>query len=275
MLVSALGAGTVAPGHPPENPGQPGCLPGDALENENVRIWFQGLKGHVKVFDNSSEEEEGLYTYNTGAVVETDADGNPVAEMNLGRAFPQTSDCEVEETEEYVNLTLTITDNVRETNGGFIGEATVTFAYNFNKSENGAKFDLDIVDWPWQADGELNYEFTVQSTWEMEVAENGIGFENETGEDKGHIEWAENATVTYENGTQDESDVVADWNQTEGKVDVSLAFTNVTAGYVELEYDPWASMGDWIIILDRLYSLDALEAVLPSGLYRTVRGLIW
>lgn len=282
LVVTALSAGTAAPGGLPGAPeltnGPPDCLPGDALENDNVRLWFQGLKGHVKVFDNTDDNESHLYTYNTGAVVEEDGNGTPVAEMDLGRAFPQTSECEVEETDEYVNLTLTITDNVRPLQGGgrSVGEATVTFAYNFNKSANGAKFDLIVEDWPWQTDdGLLKYEFTVQSPQNMTVAENGIGFsDNETGEPKGHLEWAANATARYDDGSEEESIVESETNETANKVDVGLRFTNVTAGYVELDYDPWASMGDWIIIANILISLDPIEALVPFDLYRQVRNLL-
>ncbi len=281
LVLTALSAGTATPDGLPDAPGlqngPPDCLPGTVMENENVEIWFQGLKGHVKVFDNTDDNKTHLYSYNTGAVVEEDDNGTPVSEFDLGRAHPHESECEVEETEDHMNLTFTVTTAVDNLQGsGSPGDATVTFAYNFNKSANGAKFDLIVEDWPWQTnDGLLKYEFTVNSPQNMTVAENGIGFsDNTTGEPKGHLEWASNATARYENGTEEESIVESDTNQTGDKVDVGLRFTNVTAGYEELDYDPWASMGDWIIIANVLISLDPIEALVPLDLYRQVRNLV-
>jgi hypothetical protein len=275
MLITATALGAGAIGQAPlGDPGQPGCLPGNALENDNVRIWFHGFKGFVKVFDRTNGEDELLYAYTTGAVWETDGEGAQVAHMKLDRAFPQWSACEIEETEGHVNMTLVIDAVVRDPQGGFLGESTATFAYKFNKTANGAKFDVIVDDWPWQSNGTMSYGFTVKSDANMTVASNGIGFTNETGEPRGHIEWAMNATARYDDGSEQEATVVSDAQQSDGKVDIALEFTNVTAGYVQLDYDPWASMGDWIIILDRLISLDSLEQAVPLGLYRTVRNLV-
>ena len=104
------------------------CRPGDVFANEDVRIWFHGAKGFVKVFDNNeSNDNQGHYDYKTGELVEVSADGVELARMNLERAFPQTSGCTIEETDEWVNMTLTVTDDVKSA-GGVVGHATVEFA---------------------------------------------------------------------------------------------------------------------------------------------------
>ncbi len=231
------------------------CKPSTTLENDDVKIWFHGKKGFVKVFkkDNATGGNEGMYQYKTEAIVELDGDGNEVARMNLERAFPQTSTCTIVETDQFVNMTLQLTDTVRGAMGGDLGNATVTFAYNFNKTSDGAKFDLYINDWPWQADGTLAFDFDIQSpNYNFDVASNGVGFEDDDGNQTGYIEWAPNATAKYDDGHNETALVVGNTTVTGNTANVRLDFTNVTAGYTELEYDPWAGVGRYIIVLNIL-----------------------
>lgn len=253
------------------------CRPGDVFENDDVRIWFHGSKGFVKVFHAGNETAgPGHFDYNTGELVEL-TDGNAsLARMNLERAFPQTSGCEIEETEEWVNMTLTVTDDVKS-DGGKVGEATVEFVYHFNKSSQGAKFDLEVLDWPWQSDeSELSYEFDVHaSSGSLTPAENGIGWSDENGEPRGYMEWAPNATAYYPDGHNEtaivDSETTMDGTQ---NARVALRFTNVTAGYDELVYDPWAGVGSWIVVGPLLIGLAPVEQLLPPALKAVVRGAL-
>lgn len=251
------------------------CQPDAVFSNEDVRIWFQGKKGHVKVFDvNETSEEGSHYAYRTGEIVEVAPDGATPARMGLERAFPQTSECSVVETDEWVNMTLTVTDDVR-VDGAPDGQATVTFRYHFNKSSQGAKFDLAVEGWPWQSEGQLAYAFDVTTSGgAIEAAENGVGFRDEAGVSKGYVEWAPTATATYDDGHTEESLVDSDVAVDGQTARVVLTFTNATAGYAALDYDPWAGVGEYAIVGGLLIGLAHVEDLLPPGVLGAARGLL-
>lgn len=278
LLVTAALA-TTALSLPPVNAGQgQHCKPGVAFENDEVRIWWHAKKPMLHILDKNTSSGAGQYDYKSDALVELDADGNAVSSMNLHRAHPDASVCTVEEDEEFVNLTLTWTDVVKGTTGGPIGESTVTFAYHFNKSAYGAKFDLIVNDWPWAEDAEdhtFAYDFGMLANHlELEPAENGVGVKDENGQSQGYVEWAENATATYEDGSEDEANVTASWEGDAHKLDLRLEFEGVEGGYVELYYDPWMGIGDYVIVLGRLIGLAPVEQALPPAVGRALRDLL-
>lgn len=244
------------------------CGPDTAFENERVRIWFQGFKGNIQVWNKSQgseESEAGKYQYKTSAIVEHDGESE-VARMNLNAAFPKSSECSVEETDETVTLTLKVTDDVGPP-GQSLGEASVTFVYHFQKSDNGAKFDLLVEDWPWQSEvSELAFDFqvTVSEDQTLEPAENGIGIRDPSGEPVGMISWGPEATARYEDGSEQTAAVVANTDTSEASTaKVDLRFTGVTAGYDELDYDPWVGIGRYLI-LGGLVLLD--DSLIPQSL---------
>lgn len=251
--------------------GPPDCLPTQVLENDDVRIWFQGLKGHLKVFDKDNNTTTLVYDYQTVQVKELGDDNATLANFKMDRAFPQDSTCTIEENDEFVNITFTITKDVKRgtSQGQSVGEATVDVIWHWNKSAEGIKFDLFVHDWPWQSnESELAFDFNVVSGYEIESAENGLGFRNET-DSKGYIEWAPNATAYYEDGHNETAIVESETTlggENNNTADVTLRFTNATAGYNELEYDPWVGVGDYIIVLNRLIGLGVVRQVLPEPL---------
>lgn len=227
------------------------CLPGDAFESDDVRIWFHGDKAQVKVFDKDENGHVKVYQYKAFQFAELDDDDNTLAWMNLERASQLESSCGTSEDETFVNITFVATDTVYEASGHPIGQATVTWEYHFNKTSDTAKFDILLNDWPWQADGsELAYLFEIETDLTMETAENGIGFRDDDGEARGFIEFAMNATARYDDGHQEEAIVDSHVGPGSGEADglVSLRFTNATAGYHELEYDPWIGSGGYVIV---------------------------
>lgn len=253
------------------------CRPGNVFQNDDVRIWFHGSKGFVKVFDTSGEGEDGgpHFDYRTGEIVELGEDNVTLARMGLERAFPQTSGCVIEETEEWVNMTLTVTDGVKA--GTKVGEATVVFAYHFNKTSQGAKFDLEVLAWPWQGDAsELAYAFDVHaSEGTLTPAENGVGWTDANGEPRGYLEWARNATAVYADGHEETAIVDSATEMDDAQnARVELRFTNVTAGYTELVYDPWAGVGSWVVVGPLLVGLAPVEQLLPPALKALVRDLL-
>ncbi len=234
-----------------------GACNAEMFGNEDFELWFQGKKGFFNVVNNMSTG--GGYSYKTLSVREVDGDGNTIASAKLNNANAQASNCTVEEDD--TNLTVTLSSNECISPGKSsnckVGEALVTFVYHYNKSNNAAKFDLFVDDWDWNEDAVDNehllvfdFKLMAQGGDSMEGAENGVGFQNSTGAHTAYIEWAPNATVRYGNGTEDlaivESDI--DMNGDNTTAIVTLAFTNVTAGYVDLEYDPIVGVGFYLIV---------------------------
>lgn len=248
------------------------CKPGDVFESEDVRLWFHGLKGFVKVFDAdaSREGEEGgkgpRYSYTTGELVEVDAEGARVAWMSLEQAYPKTGECTLEDSGDALHLTFSVTDDVRAP-GGTVGEATVVFSYHFNKSSQGAKFDVEAASWPWRdaEAGTLAYSFDLHAPGAtLEPAENGVGMRGEDGTSRGYVEWAPNATVTYPDAHQEVSVVESETAVDGETARVTLRFTGVAAGYERLDYDPWAGIGEYVVVGGRLVGLAPVQDLVLS-----------
>ncbi|HLE96130.1 MAG TPA: hypothetical protein VI997_02065 [Candidatus Thermoplasmatota archaeon] len=264
----AGGNGKGAPHGDGATPGKPSCNPSQVFENDEVALWFQGHKEHVQVTNKNSTTGEGTYSYKSREIREVDAANATVRYMNVGRAFPQSSTCEIHDSAESAHMWLNVTDAVRNKHGGEAGSATVSFAWHFNKSDNGAKFDLLVFDWPWADATEgsghrLAYEFTMTAggALVLEPASNGVGVRNTTGTPVGFVMWAPNATVTYADFTEKTANVTSNTTGGPNEVRVVLTFVDVEPGYVKLDYDPWVGVGKYVIVLDRLI---ALEPLLPS-----------
>lgn len=266
VLVSLLFLGVFALAAIPTQAIAPtSCRPGNAFESDDVRIWFHGSKAFFKVFDtNESSGQTKHFDYQSAQLAELGDENETLASMDLGRAFPQTSSCTVEETDEFVNMTIVVTDDVHA-EGGIVGDATVTVAYHFNKSAHGAKFDLFVEDWPWQGDqSELAYAFRVHtSDGSLVPAENGLGWQDDEGNARGYIEWAPNATAFYADGHNETAIVDGETTMSgDQNARVELRFTQASAGYTLLEYDPWVGAGLWIIVGVVLIGLGPAEDVL-------------
>lgn len=258
-------------------PGHSACLPGDVVDNDDLRIWFHGAKFQLKVFkkNESTNGIDGKYQYKSMDIVELDDANETVAELKLENAEPQSSSCEVERSGEWINVTYTAVEDVRTPadDGPDTGQAQVAFVYHFNTSDDSAKFDLNVQDWPWQddTDNELAYSFDVTSDWEIEPAENGLGFrDGDSGEAEAFIEWAPNATAYYEDGHEEEAIVDSSTSGSDHHTTTQLRFTNVTAGYVELDYDPEVAVGPYIIVADILIPL----ADVPTLLREPIQDLV-
>ncbi len=276
-LLLAIGAAApaIAPGNA-QAAGHPACLPGDVVDNDDVRIWFHGAKFQLQLFKKnvSTGSVDGMYQYKSMEISEVASDNTTLATLKLENAEPQSSTCTVEEQGEWVNVTYTSSETVRATDDGsaFVGEATVELVYHFNKTDSSAKFDLNVQDWPWQGDdSELSYGFDVASEWLIEPAENGLGFRDaDTGEPEAFVEWALNATASYDDGHDETAIVESTTTGSAHATSTSLQFTNVTAGYSELDYDPRIAAGPYVIVANILIPL----ADLPEILERVVRQLV-
>lgn len=235
------------------------CGPSTAFENDDVKIWFQGFKGHFKIDNKASNLS---YDVKTDALTESTG-GTPTAEINLGRAFPkQTDTCTVETSGDEVTVTFSVTAPVRSSggeddasaNGGnTLGEARVTYVVHFNTADSGSKFDLFVDGWPWQSqDGVLDFDFdlTAGEGTLVEPAENGVGFRNADAEPIGSFTWDPEFTARYADDSEQTGTVEATTTTSEAgsHADVSLAFTNVTSGYDHLIYDPWMGVGPYVVV---------------------------
>lgn len=271
VIVASFAVLVVAPGKDGGNRGasetEDACRPQIALENDRVKLWFQGLRGHVQVFDLSDDTTQQAYTYQTRAVVEI-LDGVPVASLDLGRAWPQASTCTIDEHADGVDITYTVTAQVRSNAAQPLGQTRATFAFHYDSTENGAKFDLHVDGWPWQSDASLlAYDFSVRSPLTIVAAENGVGFRQGTAP-RGYIEWAPNATAHYGDGLNESALVQGETTMGDGNhtADVRLAFTNVTAGYAALQYDPFIGVGEYVIVKGRLVPDGGASWPLPEPL---------
>lgn len=276
LLVTVLAPLTaVSTGPPDGNVGDPACDPGDVADNEDVRIWFHGKKGKLKVYkkNQSTDGIDGMYQYKQLGVTELDADNDTVATLNLEDAQPLSSTCTVEREGDWVNVTYNVTDTVRTVadDGPDDETAQVGFTYHFNTNSSEAKFDLAVREWPWHADGDLAYDFEVTSEqWVIEEAENGLGFkDNDTGEREAFIQWAPNATAKYEDGHEEEAVVNSTVEGGDHHVTVDLQFTQASAGYEELLYDPTVAVGPYLIVGDLLVAVpkpvERLQAAVGTG----------
>lgn len=252
LLITAicLGALPVAPASAAN-----ACGPSVAFENDDVKIWFQGFKGHFQI-DNKTN---GLsYDVQTDGVSER-ADGVAVTSMDLGHAFPkQTDTCTVEEVDGVVTVTFSVTADVKRVGvadagggGNVISEATATFIVHFNTEDNGSKFDLLVDEWPWQSEESVlafNLDLTAGEGTSAEAAENGVGFRDSTGEPIGSFSWDAVFTARNDDGSEQEGTVESATAIEGSSVDVDLSFTNVPAGYDELFYDPWMGAGAYLVV---------------------------
>lgn len=294
MLLTAIAVPAIAPGGGPpaqaqgehnlaESPGQPDCKMTTIVDNDDAKVKFHGKKAMFLVWSKDENgTQEGKYLYKTKALREKAADNTTVAWVNLENAQPLSSTCEVTAEDQWVNVTYTATEDVRAAGqggdeGGQIGQAVVEFRYHFNTSDNSAKFDLNVQDWPWQTNGTLAYDFTVSSGWTIETAENGLGFRGDDGESKAFVQWAPNATAHYEDGHNETAVVDSDTTVDEGDGEegdnvahVTLNFTQASPGYVELDYDPTVGTGSYLILAGILMVTDT---TLP--LPKRVNDLVW
>lgn len=259
LLVAAVAPLTTVTTAKEENVGDPACDPGAVVDNEDLRIWFHGKKGQLQVFKKNDSDDgiDGKYQYKQMAIVERDGN-ETVAELLLEDAEPMSSSCTVERSGDWVNVTYNVTDRIVTPgdDGPDTETATVGFVYHFNTNSSEAKFDLVVEDWAWQSDGELAYDFEVTSDWEIERAENGLGFrDNETGEREAFIRWAPNATAEYEDGHEEQANVTSSIEGGDHHVDVRLRFTDASPGYVKLTYDPTVAVGPYLIVADVLVAV--------------------
>lgn len=250
------------------------CEPDTFMENEDVRVWFQGLKGHIKVFaEDRDDATGGVYTYNTQRIAEV-VDGETIAEMDLSRAFPQESTCVVTSNERATTIAFAVVDDVQLASGGIAGDTTITFLYRLDHRASEAKFDLFVNDWPWaRDDSQLVFDFQVHSTYGMETAENGIGFRDGDGAPVGYMEWAPTAHVEYEDEREDESRVASELTKGPNTVDVRLRYAEVDPGYLDLDYDPWLGTGGYDIIEGRLVPDDIVDRI-AQDLYWTAHDTV-
>lgn len=250
-----------------------GCGPDTAFENDQVKIWFQGFKGHVQVQNKGDGQS---YDIATSALSEVE-DGATLASLNLGRAYPQDTDaCTVTQDGNVVTVTFAVTADVRaaggegETKAGnVVGQTKATFVFHFNTEDNGSKFDVIADDWPWTSDtSDLVFALNITAPGAtIQPADNGVGFSDAEGTPRGYIDWGDSFTVTYENGESQDGAPAATTTVEGDTAAVSIVFAGVDAGYTNLTYDPWAGVGPFVVVAGRLIGdrdLASVLALLPN-----------
>ena len=225
-----------------------GCGPDTAFSNDQVRIWFQGFKGHIKVENVSADGAS--FSLKTIALTERAGD-QVLGSMNLERAYPQdTSECSATQEGDEVTIVYGVTAPVRDPGGGTIDDARVRFVFHFNTADNGSKFDLLVEDWPWQSsESTIGFDLTLAAQDAVaEPAENGVGFRDSDGTARGYVSWDPEFVATYDDGHEETGTVQSGTEAEGGTADVHLEFTGVTPGYRSLLYDPWMGVGPYVVL---------------------------
>ena len=194
------------------------------LENDAVRVWFQGKKPMLKVFPAGNDSNESAYEYRFTEVVEyrdVDADGAPsnqeiLSSLNLNAASGWV--VERSESEENVTLNLTLTAPVRpgrlDANVTLPDmDATVSIVFhifsedrtvdNVSVPVTAIKYDFIVSSWPTVGGelGRLALESRVTGNLTADNATDGgsatVHSTNDT--ELGALTWVSNATgVTTE-----------------------------------------------------------------------------
>ncbi|MFA5890237.1 MAG: hypothetical protein WDA27_04670 [Actinomycetota bacterium] len=232
-----------------------GCGPNTAFENEQVRIWFQGFKGHIKVENVSAEGS----SFDVKTVALTERAGDQVLGlMNLERAYPQdASECTVTQEGDEIVIAFGVTADVRAPgegaqggDRGAVGQARVRFVFHFNTADNGSKFDLSVEDWPWQStESTLDFDLNlIVEDATIEPAQNGVGFRDSDGNPRGYFAWDPEFVATYSDEHEETGTVESTTTAEGGVAGVHLEFAGVTAGYRSLFYDPWMGVGPYVVV---------------------------
>lgn len=247
-MIAALAVSLVLGSSPVVAVPPSGCGPNTAFENEQVRIWFQGFKGHIKVQNVSAEGAS--FDVKTIALAER-ADDQVLGSMNLERAYPQdTSECSVTQEGDEVTIVYGVAAPVRGPGDGKLGDARVEFVFHFNTADNGSKFDLFVEDWPWQSsESTIGFDVTLMAENAVaEPAENGVGFRDFDGTARGYVSWDPEFVATYDDDHEETGTVGSETEAEGGTADVHLEFAGVTPGYQSLLYDPWMGVGSYVVL---------------------------
>lgn len=195
------------------------------LENDAVRVWFQGKKPMLKVFPAGNDSNESAYEYRFTEVVEyrdVDGDGAPsnqevFSSLNLNAASGW--DVQRSESEDNITLNLTLTAPVRvgrlDTNVTLPDtDATVSIVFhifsedvtidNVTVPRTAVKYDFIVSSWPSVGDdlARLALESRVTGNITMDDATEGGSATVTTTNDTeiGALTWVSNATGVTTDG---------------------------------------------------------------------------
>jgi hypothetical protein len=238
------------------------------LENEHVRVWFQGKKPMLKVFP-ANGSNESAYEYHFTDLVEyrdVDGDGGPssqevVASLNLNKASAW--NVTREEGDGNVTLNLTMTAPVKlgrgvelpqnaSVPGGAdatvslvfrIFEEDVTLPGNVTVSRASVKYDLVVAQWPF-VNAEVNrlaLESLVTGLVELEEGNAATVSGNDT--QLGALTWIANATGVSAEGQAVDVPVRATVAMEAGNMS-RFVFTYDAPGLRSLVHDPTIGLTD-------------------------------
>lgn len=245
------------------------------LENDHVRVWFQGKKPMLKVFPAGAPDEDnatGVFGYQFRELVEyndLNGDGIPdanevVASLNLNKA--NAWNVTREEGEDNVTLTLSLvapvklgkklglptdnaTSNVTDnlTLPGRDAPANVTIVFHIFESETtidnvtvpetAVKYDLIVGSWPFVNANLTRLALELAVTGDVEVDEDGNATVASNETDVGALTWVTTATGNTTGGeTIDVPVEVATAAGDEGMT--RFVFTYDAANLASLVHDP-------------------------------------
>ncbi len=239
------------------------------LENDHVKVWFQGKKPMLKVFPSGQdgENESTGYGYKFTRLVEfrdLNGDGVPsaaeiVGTLNLHSA--SAFNVSQVQTDGSATLNLTLTDTVKF--NGPLGDsgmprsdaaATISIVFHirdatetmtvdnvtFDVPRTAIKYDLIVAHWPWldaSADRlalEMDITGTLDADLESEVASASVGG---NGTEVGALTWLKTADVVLANGSAAVTNVTTSMSLASENM-TRLVFAYDTPGFQSLVHDP-------------------------------------
>ncbi|PKK86480.1 MAG: hypothetical protein CVT48_01025 [Thermoplasmata archaeon HGW-Thermoplasmata-1] len=205
------------------------------LKNDNISVWFQGMKPMLKVFSTAEDGNVSGYLIKLDQIYERDGDGNKVASINLNAA------------------SLGWTKAVTETDGGLdlrvFGEvsgpglsptttsAYIEFVFHLYSNSTDIKFDVNVEDWGWKSDDPENATLSLTMLLVGEKARERSNGQAVSMGKKGYVEWEKNAEAHMSNGTSNAARVRSNVSSGQDGTFVTLTF-ETDGGYASLSYDP-------------------------------------
>lgn len=236
------------------------CSSGIVVDNDELSIRFDPREDRLVVTkkDDAGSGVDGTYRF-THVSVDELAGGTLAASLALEAGDPISQTCTVQQDGRWVNVTHRITDEVHTRQPTEVTPtADVVLEYRFDQADDEAKFDLEVLDWPWQGheDHELAYRFHLASDWAIDPADDGLGLHDaSTGEPEAYVQWAEQAQTHRDDGPDGTARVTANTTTEADRATTVLRFTGVEPGYERLDYDPRLAVGPYVIVGGELVPL--------------------
>ena len=198
------------------------------LKNDQISLWFQGKKPMLKVFRTGADGNRTGYMLKIEDILEKDASGDVVADVNLEQARPQ--DWAVSSEQGNASMNLTMAADIEQP-GAKGGSGGVTIVFHINSTSSEVKFDVIVEDWQWRSADREN------ATLALKLLVVNVKLQQKSGnevsvDDVGYVKWA--PTAEADGGTINVTHVIG----SEGNAAHIILTFEGSGNASRLEYDP-------------------------------------